>query len=130
MQASSSNRSLYDTCNYQKRLYESTSPLLHQTYFGAVENVNKCRDDPNFFPLRNHPTIIDIESDLRNQTRPYSKCDQFKYSPSCTKSGMCISTFDKAAPVVLAAEVCPIVFNNIPRWTTNGLCRAKNQPTF
>lgn len=130
MQASSQNRTNMDQCAYEKRVYESTSPLLHQTYFGSVENVNKCRYSDKYFPLRNDPAIIDIESDLRNQTRPYSKCDQFKYSPQCVKSGQCISTFDKSAPVVLAAEVCPIVFNNIPRWTSNGLGCNRKQPMF
>lgn len=126
----SQNRTNMDVSAYQKRLYESTSPLLWNTYFGAVENVNKCRYDPGYYPLRNHPRIIDIESDLRNQTRPYSKADQLRYSPACIKSGNCISTFDKSAPVILAPEVCPIVFNNIPRWTSNGLCRVKDQPKF
>ena len=64
--------------------------------------------------------LVDIETELRNQTRPLSKCDQFKYSPNCSKSGMCISTFDKTVPTVLVPEVCPIVYNNIPRTQTPG----------
>ena len=72
------------------------------------------------FWTRQDPAIVDVESDLRNITRPLSDCDQFKYSPACKRSGMCISTFDRYAPVVLAPEVCPIVYNNIPRQTNPG----------
>ena len=62
----------------------------------------------------------ELESELKNLTRPLSQCDQFKYSPSCKKSGLCLSTFDKSVPVILAPEVCPIVYNNIPRRLTPG----------
>ena len=112
------NRQMYDTCNYQKRIYESTSPLAYQLYFGKQENCNKCQYD-NFY-VRYQPEIVDAESELKNITRPLSECDQFKYSPSCKRSGLCMSTFDKTVPVVLAPEVCPIVYNNIPKWTTPG----------
>lgn len=113
MNQGSSNRQLYDRCNYQKRLYESTSPLAYRMYFGQVENCNKCQYDR--FYVKYQPEIVDVESELKNLTRPLSKCDQFKYSPTCKKSSLCLSTFDKSAPVILAPEICPIVFNNIPR---------------
>lgn len=114
------NRMKYDQCKYQKDLYESTSPLAYNLYFGKEENCNRCqmRDQP--FWTRQSPQIVDVESDLRNITRPLSDCDQFKYSPACKRSGMCISTFDRSAPVVLVPEVCPIVYNNIPRQTNPG----------
>jgi hypothetical protein len=115
----SSNRQIYDTCAYEKKLYESTSPLSYQLYFGAQENCNKCTDNRNF-NVKYQPNIIDLESDLLNINRVSSKCDQFKYSPTCKKSGMCTSTFDKTNPVILDANVCPIVFSNIPRRTHPG----------
>ena len=109
----------YDSCNYQKDLYESTSPLAYNLYFGAQENCNKCIDD-GYFPVKYAPEIVDAESELLNLTRPASKCDNLKYSPSCKRSGLCLSTFDRRNPVVLAPEVCPIVYNNIPRYTNVG----------
>ncbi|QKF93962.1 hypothetical protein QKU48_gp0504 [Fadolivirus algeromassiliense] len=112
------NRSMYDTCSYQKDLYESVSPLAYQMYFGKHENCGKCLYD-NFY-VKYQPEIVDVESELRNITRPLSDCDQFKYSPTCKRSGLCISTFDKSAPVVLAPEVCPIIYNNIPKQTNPG----------
>ena len=116
MNIGGSNRQLYDTCNYQKQLYESTAPLAYQLYFGAVENCNKCRVDRFYTRFM----LVDVESELRNQTRPLSKCDQFKYNPNCKKSGLCMSTFDPSRPIVLAPEVCPIIYNNIPKQTHPG----------
>lgn len=112
------NRLMYDNCSYQKSLYESTSPLSYNMYQGKYENCNKCISDKFYVPYQ--PEIIDVESELWNITRPISDCDQFKYSPACKRSGLCLSTFDKSAPVVFAPEVCPIVYNNIPRQTHPG----------
>ena len=109
----------YDNCNYQKKLFESTSPLAYQLMFGKYENCNKCLYD-NFY-VRYQPEIVDVESELLNITRPLSECDQFKYSPTCKRSGLCLSTFDKSVPVVLAPEVCPIVYNNIAKWTNTAV---------
>ena len=116
MNLGSSNRSIYDNCAYSKQLYESTSPLKYQLYQGKYESCQKCRYDKFWTPYQ----LVDIETELRNQTRPLSKCDQFKYSPNCQRSGLCMSTFDPAVPVVLAPEVCPIIYNNIPRVTDPG----------
>lgn len=115
----SSNRPIYDTCAYEKRLYESTSPLAYRLLFSAQENCNKCTDNNKFY-VKYQPEIVDVESELRMLNKPLSQCDQFKYSPTCKKSGMCMSTFDKSAPVVLDPIVCPIVHNNIARRTSPG----------
>jgi len=117
-QQGSSNRQIYDQCNFQKRTYESTSPLSYQLYQGKFENCNKCIADKFYVPFQ--PEIVDIESELKNITRPLSDCDQFKYSPTCKRSGLCTSTFDRSVPIVLAPEVCPIIYNNIPRQTNPG----------
>lgn len=114
----SSNRGIYDNCAYEKQLYESTAPLAYNLYQGAYENCNKCLYDKFWTPYQ----LVDIETELKNISRPLSNCDQFKYSPSCKRSGLCLSTFDKRVPVVPAPEVCPIVYNNIPRYTSPGYC--------
>ena len=116
MNIGSSNRSLYDNCAYQKRLYESTQPLQYQLYFGAREHCQKCRFDKFYTKY----DLVDVESELMNRTRPLSRCDQYKYNPRCRKSGLCMSTFDPTRPIVLAPEVCPIIYNNIPRQTHPG----------
>ncbi len=116
MNIGSSNRLIYDNCSYQKQLYESTSPLAYQLYQGKHESCQKCLYDKFWTPYQ----LVDIETELRNQTRPLSHCDQFKYSPNCKRSGLCLSTFDKTVPVVFAPEVCPIIYNNIPKQTHPG----------
>jgi hypothetical protein len=116
MNLGSSNRQIYDNCNYQKALYESTSPLSYLLYQGKFENCGKCIYDKFYTPYG----LVDIETELRNQTRPLSNCDQFKYNPNCKRSGLCMSTFDKDVPVVFAPEVCPIIYNNIPKVTHPG----------
>ena len=116
MNIGGSNRQLYDSCNYQKYLYESTAPLNYQLFFGKHESCNKCIADRFWVKYQ----LVDVESELKNLTRPLSHCDQFKYNPKCRKSGLCMSTFDPSRPIVLAPEVCPIVYNNIPKQTHPG----------
>ena len=116
MNTGSSNRTMYDKCAYQKRLHESTSPLAYQLYHGKFENCNKCVHDKFWTPY----ALVDVETELRNMTRPMSKCDQMKYNPACGKTDMCWSTFDESVPVVYAPEVCPIVHNNIEKVTDKG----------
>jgi len=115
-----SNRTIYDTCQYNRDLSQSVSPMAYRMYQGAYENCDKCIYDGQYwFPYSGE--IVDVESDLKNITRPLSNCPQFKYSPNCKKTRSCFSTFDKTAPVVLDSSVCPIVFNNIPKLTNGGL---------
>ena len=116
MNLGSSNRTNNDVCAYEKRLYESTSPLAYRLYFGAQENCSKCVYDKFYRKY----DLVDVESELRNQNRPLSQCDQFKYNPSCPKNRYCMSTFDKSAPISYPPEVCPIVYNNIPKRTDVG----------
>lgn len=107
-----------DYCNVQKETYEKTAPMLYRMYEGQFEHCDKCVHDENNYwrPF----DVVDVESDLKNITRAASRCPQFKYNPNCKKSGTCISTYDKSAPIVLAQECCPIVKNNIVRQTGPG----------
>jgi len=111
-----SNRIKYDTCEYQKSLYESTKPLSFQMFEGKYNNCGRCVHDKIYRPF----DLVDIESELKNITRPASKCAQFKYNPNCKQSSNCTSTYDRAVPIVLAPQICPIVRNNIPKMTHPG----------
>lgn len=115
------NRTMYDCCQFNKKLQESTSPLQYRMYAGNYENCNKCIFDENSYYMPFSPEIVDMESELKNISRRYSRCPQNKYLPGC-KSRNCIDTFDKNVPIVLAQENCPIIFNNIPKVKRNGLC--------
>ena len=81
----SSNRLIYDTCAYKKRLDESTSPLQYHLNPLKYENCNKCRIElgvsqgPSASQIKGN--LIDLENELRGQTRPLSSCDSRKYRP-------------------------------------------------
>ena len=106
-----SSRLPYDPCAYNKTLSESVAPYSYITYDGKFENCNKCVHDKYTRPF--DADIVDVESELRNQTRLASSCPIRQYNPKCKNSATCISTYDAKVPVVLAPEVCPIVFNNL-----------------
>ena len=73
MNTGSSNRLLYDYCAYKKTLRESTDPFRYRMYEGAFENCNKCIYDKFWRPF----DLVDEESELKNITRPATKCPQF-----------------------------------------------------
>lgn len=106
-----SSRLPYDNCAYAQDLSQSVSPFAYQMYDGKFENCNKCIYEKFYRPTDGD--VVDAESELRNITRRSSKCDVAKYNPNCKKSKSCTNTFDPSVPVVLAPEVCPIVFNNL-----------------
>ena len=84
----SSNILIYDTCAYNKKMQESTSPLNYTLYPGKFENTSKCRivlglvggNGVSLFS----GNLVDLESDLRNQTRPASLCPKNHYQPQCS----------------------------------------------
>ena len=127
-----SNRQIYDCCAYAQTLQQSVDPLQYDLYFGAVENCNKCINKKAWF--RQDKEIVDIESDLRNITRPLTRCDGYKYNPNCKTGPNCVSTFDNNAPRILSPSLCPIVYNNIPIQSNPGysvpdpanVCLSKN----
>ena len=132
----SSNRQIYDCCDYNQYINQSTAPLNYELYFGAVENCHKCIDKKAWF--KQDVAIVNRESELMNITRPLSDCSINKYNPNCKKSPTCISTFDPSNPIILSENLCPIVYNNIERVTDPGyrlpkdgynFCREANQFT-
>lgn len=73
-----SNRTIYDECKYKQWEHDTTDPFRYRMYEGNFENCGKCKFD-NFY----HPyDLVDIESELRNQTRPLSNCGSWKYNPN------------------------------------------------
>jgi hypothetical protein len=81
----SSNRLSYDTCAYQKSLEISTGPLEYSMYTGKYENCAKCRIEfgvvgGNGVSLFSG-NLVDLESDLRGQTRLASLCPNTMYNP-------------------------------------------------
>lgn len=83
----SSTRLPYDTCAYKERITESTAPLDYSLYTGKFENCTKCRVELGIVGGNNvslfSGNLVDLESDLRGQTRPASLCSSMKYHPKC-----------------------------------------------
>jgi len=82
----SSNRLSYDSCAYKKALQQSTSPLDYMLYTGKYDNCAKCRIEfgtvgGNGVSLFSG-NLVDLESDLRGQTRIASLCPKTMYTPT------------------------------------------------
>ena|SRR3989338_2963381 len=84
-------RGLYDVCNYDRRLDESTSVLTHLLDPSRYYNCNECR--VQFGTVggntvsRYNGNMVDLESDLRGQTRILSDCPERKYQPGTVIQG-------------------------------------------
>ena len=87
----SSNRLMYDSCAYEKAINESTGPFAYTMYTGKYENCAKCRIELGQFGGNGvslfSGNLVDLESDLRGQTRPASLCPKDKFNPSCDRNG-------------------------------------------
>lgn len=81
------NRPIYDPCAYNKRLQESTSVLTYNLDPNRFYNCNQCRIGFGIVGGNqvsiSQCNLVDLESDLRNQTRLYSQCPEKKYLPLC-----------------------------------------------
>lgn len=100
------NKKIYDTCAFQQRVADSVSECDYSMYRGKYVNGNRCH-----VPQCVYLNLVDVESELKNQTRLSSSCNMFKYHPSCKfdqkGNNTCISTFSKLNPIVLPPQVCP-----------------------
>ena len=80
------NRLRYDQCAYKKELDQSVGPLAYMLYPGRYENCSKCRHE---FGLLGGTAVshikgnlVDLENDLRGQTRAATKCPAKKFKPN------------------------------------------------
>jgi hypothetical protein len=82
------SRSLYDDCNIIQKDMESAGPFKWLVDKDVVESKESCfmgsapflQNPYNSVP----PSSVDIESELRGQTRLLSRCPNTKYSPPAT----------------------------------------------
>lgn len=81
------NRLQYDDCSYQKYLKQSSDFISH--LFDPVRYERppeqKCRMEFGVIGATNvshvMASMVDVENDLRGQTRPYTKCPKYDYVP-------------------------------------------------
>jgi hypothetical protein len=81
----SSNRLLYDTCEYKQRLQESVTSIDFLLDPIKYEHANKCRMEFGIIGGTNvshvKGNLVDLENDLRGQNRPATNCSEYKYTP-------------------------------------------------
>lgn len=79
------NRLRYDDCATAFALHQSTAPVGYILDPIRYYNVNECRYKLGLVGGNqvSHMTdsLVDLESDLRGQTRPLTHCWQYKYHP-------------------------------------------------
>jgi len=89
----SSNRLSYDQCAYQKTLEQSTNPLSYVLNPIKYENCNKCRMELGIVggTAVSHikGNLVDLENDLRGQTRAQSSCPDRQYQKPCNDLNSC-----------------------------------------
>lgn len=112
-----------DVCYLNQRLTQNQEIMKHMLYDGKYENAQKCVFDKSYFPRPFDSRIVNVESELLGLTRPASKCNNMKYRSDCKKTALCMSTFDKSAPVVLPPEACPIISTGLPKITSSGFSK-------
>ena len=82
----SSNRLMYDTCEYKQRLQESVSSIDFLLDPVKYEHQNRCRMELGLVGGTNvshiKGNLVDLENDLRGQNRPATNCAEYKFIPS------------------------------------------------
>ena len=104
------NRLTYDVCEYSKALKKNTTTMDYILNPIAFENNNKCRHALGLVGGNevSHITgnMIDLESDLRGQTRVISQCQTKQYLPDVYVDG--IIKNDKTKPIDISKVHLPI----------------------
>tara|TARA_Y100000590_G_scaffold458568_1_gene613549 strand:+ start:1470 stop:1895 length:426 start_codon:yes stop_codon:yes gene_type:complete len=80
------NKLTYDNYEYSERLKESTGSLSYLLNPIKYENCNKCRHELGLVGgaevSQTQNNLVDLESDLRGQTRLQSRCPSKKFHPT------------------------------------------------
>jgi hypothetical protein len=87
----SSNRLIYDTATYKSKLRENINSSKYAFLQDKYKNTAKCRIEfgltgGNGVSIYNG-NLVDLESDLRGQTRKASKAPSEQYQPECISNG-------------------------------------------
>ena len=125
------NRLKYDNCVYKENLKESLSVGCYQMYVGKYDNENKCRVDFGIIGGNDvslyKGNLVDLESDLKGQTRVSSLCPKYKFMPRCKQScssGLPSGPIDCRSELIdlpTCQMICynPVVYANPP---TGSVC--------
>ena len=82
----SANRLSYDECSYKQALFQSVAPVNYTLDPIMYEHANKCRMELGVVGGTNvshiKGNLVDLENNLRGQTRPSTRCSQYKFQPT------------------------------------------------
>lgn len=112
------NRTIYDSCSYKQDLQENVSTLSYILSPYRYEHKDKCRHQLGFIGGTNvshvKGNLVDLDSELRGQTRVISKCQTNLYVP--TNDG--IIKNDKTQPIDTSKLHLPscqsIMYRSVP----------------
>jgi len=123
------NRLIYDPCAYAKNLDQQSSILTYNLDPNKHYNCNPCRMGfgilgGNVVSLDN-TNLVDLESELRNQTRLNSLCPERKYLPQCvpnpnSRDGLPCSSSQLGTCAKRNLPECNLIHYK-PRITNNGI---------
>jgi len=83
-------RLLYDQCNINQNVNESTNPLGYSLFSPYNTHPERCFKNTEASKKELLPEQrVNIESDLRNLDRKTSRCNVEKYNPSCNNGVEC-----------------------------------------
>lgn len=113
------NRTTYDSCAYTKELTENVSILSYMLSPYRYEHQDKCRHQVGLVggTAVSHVqgNMVDLESELRGQTRYLTKCTTNKASPLDGVNSICN---DKTQPIDVAKKHLPscqfISYKSVP----------------
>ena len=88
-------RNMYDSCSYSTFLSENKSAGNYALYPGKYYSNNQCRIEKGLVGGNNvslsRNNLVDVESDLKGQTRRLSDCPSCKYKPKISNCARCNS---------------------------------------
>jgi len=112
------NRTKYDNCSYKQDLKSSVDTLSHVLAPYRYEHKDKCMHELGFVggTAVSHiqGNLVDLDSELRGQTRILSKCYTNKYTPTDNN----LINNDKTNPINTSMNHLPscqsIMYRSVP----------------
>ena len=114
----SSTRSKYDLCAYRQEIKQSTGPLSYVLDPAPYQRCDKCRmalgivGGSEVGNIRG--SIVDLESDMRGQTRRLSNCPSMQYHNPCNASADAHSCNPSFIPFGNDPDAPPIDVRMVP----------------
>jgi len=102
------NHLTYDECSYAKKLGENANTLMYMLDNNKFEHEQKCRHELGIVGgtavSHSKGNLVDLESDLRGQTRLMSMCASRQWMPT-PEGGLIVN--EKTTPINTAMQHLP-----------------------